>query len=660
MSLPDESSATSHSHAPMANTAHSDETTGATAPSTPWLRAKFVIHAIEVRLRFIALFVGIGLTMAYWTTLEAYWDRWTRPNVIAAAGAADSEYYCPMHPSVIRPGLEANGAVPSCPICGMPLSKRKKGELPELPAGVLTRIQLSPERVQLAGVKTVAASYMPLTKEIRTVGYVQYDESRRAEIVTRVSGYLEKLFVNKNFEKVEEGQPLAEIYSPQLYSSVQELKLAKKHGADDLAASARQRLRLLGVDDAELDDIIATGDGGARLVIRSPQSGQVIGKQVVEGASVTPGTILFQIADLSTVWIEADVYERDLTFLEVGQPIEAVVEAIPGKQFPGRIELIYPELNVETRTNRVRIVIENADLLLRPGMFATVNVRMPLSESEPFKTQIAERRQEVPAGDDEALVALQKICPVTGKLLGSMGTPVKISANDRSIFLCCAGCEDPFREAPEDYLAKLVPPPTDAVLSVPEQAVIDTGKHTVVYVEREPGLYEGVEVKLGPRSGGYYPVISGLTVGDRVAAAGSFLLDAETRLNPAAASAYFGASGQSGENEAPITGNGVTRSRTSGAVFDELSEDQRNQIDRLPPDDRESALEQRLCPITDEPLGSMGAPIKIVIDGDAVFLCCEGCRSEANADPKKILGKVKDLRALSSDADATPSHEHEY
>ncbi|HMO86768.1 MAG TPA: hypothetical protein PKC18_17805, partial [Lacipirellulaceae bacterium] len=158
-------------------------------------RAQFVFRAIEVRLRFIALFVGIGLLMAYWTTLEAYWDRWTRPTAMAAADS-DTEYYCPMHPNVIRPGLEPNGAVPNCPICGMPLSKRRKGEVPALPEGVLTRVQLSPERVQLAGVKTSPVSYMPLSQEVRTVGYVQYDESQLSEIVTRVGGYLEKLFVN--------------------------------------------------------------------------------------------------------------------------------------------------------------------------------------------------------------------------------------------------------------------------------------------------------------------------------------------------------------------------------------------------------------------------------------------------------------------------------
>ncbi|HMP06478.1 MAG TPA: hypothetical protein PJ982_09030, partial [Lacipirellulaceae bacterium] len=260
------------------------------------------------------------------------------------------------------------------------------------------------------------------------------------------------------------------------------------------------------------------------------------------------------------------------------------------------------------------MTIDNADLVLRPGMFATVRVRTPLSETEPFKTQIA-RRQRPPASADEAtLVAFQQTCPVTGLALGSMGAPIRVTAGDRTAYLCCAGCEAAFHANSDAYFAKLDAPPNDAVLSVPEQAVIDTGQHSVVYVEREPGLFEGVEVTLGPRSGGFYPVISGLAVGDRVAAAGSFLLDAETRLNPAAASAYFGASGgPSGDTAATGGPNGARRDTRKGAGR-EISPAYREQIDRLPEEDRELAAAQGVCPVTGEPLGSMGVPIKVTVE----------------------------------------------
>jgi membrane fusion protein, copper/silver efflux system len=633
-------------------------------PGNRWRRIVFFLKAIEVRLRFIALFVGIGLLMTFWTTIEQYWDRWTRPATTAAADEADTEYYCPMHPNVIRPGLEPNGAVPNCPICGMPLSKRKKGEAPELPEGVLARVQLSPERVQMAGVKTVAASYMPLTKEVRTVGYVQYDESRLAEIVTRVSGYIETLHVDKTFEQVDEGQPLAEIYSPDLYSGVQELLLARKHASTDLLASAKQRLKLLGVDEAEINEILKSSDAKARLLIRSPIAGQVIEKNIVDGASVESGAVLFRVADLSTVWIEADVYERDLAFLHVGQEIEATVDALPGRRFAGEVAVIYPELNTETRTSRVRVSVENSDLLLRPGMFATVVVQTPMSATEPFKTQIAATRQKPDGGDDKALIEFQKVCPVTGQTLGSMGEPLKVAIKGETIFVCCAACESPLLENAEKYLAKLAPPPDDAVLSVPEQAVIDTGKHKVVYVEREPGLFEGVEVELGPRTGGYYPVVTGLSAGDKVAAAGAFLLDAETRLNPAAASAYFGASG--GPRDASASNGAVTAKSAGGTKKSgELTKAQLANIEKLSPEDQELANSQRLCPVTDEPLGSMGVPMKVVVEGEPVFLCCKGCERDVRENPTEILSKVRKLRGddakpLPPASPASPAAGHQH
>jgi Cu(I)/Ag(I) efflux system membrane fusion protein len=515
-----------------------------TLPSSKsrWQRTKFLLRAIEVRLRFIALFVAIGLLMAYWRTLENYWDHFTRPSTQAASAARNTEYYCPMHPNVVRPGLEPNGSVPNCPICGMPLSKRTKGEQPTLPPGVTARVQLSPERIQLAGIKTVAAAYLPLKQVVRAVGYVKHDESRLSEITSRVSGYVEKLYVDKPFMEVKAGDPLAEVYSPELYSGIQELLLAQKHGADDLVASSRKRLELLGISATEIDEALFATDRTARLLIRSPQTGHVVKKNVVEGAAVERGMTLFEIADISRVWIEADVFETELAFLHEGQKLQATVEAFPGREFEGEIALVYPELNIESRTNRVRISLDNPEQLLRPGMYASVTIEAPISESEPFRTRLASLSK--PAGaTDEELIAFQKTCPVTGARLGSMGPPLKVKVGEEAVFLCCQACEKPLQENTEQHMAKLAPPPTDAVLAVPEQAVIDTGTSKVVYVEREPGMFEGVEVVLGPRSGGYYPVLAGLSPGDQVAAAGSFLLDAETRLNPNAASAYFGASG---------------------------------------------------------------------------------------------------------------------
>ena len=628
-------------------------------PMTRWERSKFFFRGIEVRLRFIAIFVGIGLLMAYWPTLENYWDRWTRPDGSQSALSADSEFYCPMHPSVVRGTLEPNGEVPDCPICGMPLSKRKKGEAAELPEGVLARLQLTPERVQLAGVQTVAASYMPLAAEVRTVGNVQYDESRMSDIVTRVGGYIEKLYVDKTFAVVAANQPLAEIYSPELYSTAQELLLAQKHGATELIGNARQRLTLLGVNDTEIDEILRLQEARAQLLIRAPQAGHVVEKNIVAGASVEAGATLFKIADLTTIWIEADIYERDLALVQPGQEVEATVEAFAGRTFPGKIALVYPQLNTATRTNRMRVVLDNIDHLLRPGMFATVVVKSPISETEPFRTQLASLRNKPQTSDESLLIKFQKTCPVTGRVLGSMGKPVKSEVNGLTVYLCCEGCEEPLQGDAAAYLARLAPPPADTVLSVPERAVIDTGTQQIVYIEREPGLFEGVAVKLGPRSGNFYPVLDGLVVGDKVVASGSFLLDAETRLNPAAASAFFGAAGHDHSGGGASDTQSTARPKTGA-----LSPTHLKNIAKLPPEDQKLALAQRICPVAGEPLGSMGVPIKIELEGQVVFLCCKACVKQARENPGKVLEKLKpaaksalpDRAAMSVPTTVKPRH----
>jgi hypothetical protein len=147
------------------------------------------------------------------------------------------------------------------------------------------------------------------------------------------------------------------------------------------------------------------------------------------------------------------------------------------------------------------------------------------------------------------------------------------------------------------------------VLAVPEGAVIDTGTRQVVYVERMPGMFDGVEVALGPRCGEHYPVLRGLEPGERVATAGAFLLDAETRLNPAIAASYFGATGRG--KQAPAD-----------------------------PSDAERIARQKVCPVLGEPLGSMGPPVRVTIEGRVVFLCCKGCEPELRAHPRKYLAKV--------------------
>jgi Cu(I)/Ag(I) efflux system membrane fusion protein len=222
--------------------------------------------------------------------------------------------------------------------------------------------------------------------------------------------------------------------------------------------------------------------------------------------------------------------------------VEATVEALPGRVFHGAVDLIHPHLEAGSRTIRVRMMVENPGHELLAGMSATVTVQTPVLEIEPFRTRLSENEKAAKL-DDKALAALQKICPVTGLKLGEMGPPVRTELKGSPVLLCCKNCPPDFEEKADYYFARAYPISTAGVPAVPERAVIDTGEQKLVYVEREPGVFEGREVKLGPRSGGYYAVVEGVLPGDRVAAAGAFLIDAETRLNPAAAAAYFGASG---------------------------------------------------------------------------------------------------------------------
>jgi Cu(I)/Ag(I) efflux system membrane fusion protein len=273
---------------------------------------------------------------------------------------------------------------------------------------------------------------------------------------------------------------------------------------------AAEVLKVLGVRPEQID---AGDESGERLPILAPIDGYVIRKEVYEGQYIAGGTALFEIADLSRVWAEARVFVDQLGRVEAGCPAEATVSTFPGEVFAGRVALIAPALDPDTRTAAVRVEISNADHRLRPGMFATVTLNVP-------------RRGEA-RGEPS-------ICPATRRRLGSMGPAVRVQVGARTVWVCCTGCIARLKSMPEADLAGQAAPTGVGVLSVPESAVIDTGLRTVVYVEAGSGVYEGREVILGHRFGDRFPVLEGLAPGEKVADRGAFLIDAESRLNPAA------------------------------------------------------------------------------------------------------------------------------
>ncbi|APW59067.1 efflux RND transporter periplasmic adaptor subunit [Paludisphaera borealis] len=526
------------------------------APPTRWEKVRLVIKVVELRLRFVALMAVTGLTFAYWDELWNYYDKWTRPAAerVVADAEHEHEYYCPMHPSVVQaePG--------NCPICGMPLSKRKRGRAEALPKGVVARLQLSPMRVAQAGIRTAEIGYEPLAETVSTVGFVAFDERNLKRISSRTKGLarVEKLMVDFTGTRVTAGQPLAELYSPELYQALRELLLARRTAAEteglraslgrnalgdrgDFLTMSREKLALWGVAPEQVEEILASGKADYRLPILAPIGGVVVRKNVVEGQYVSEGDALFEVADLSRVWVQAQIYEDQIDRVRIGQEVQATVEAFPGERFTGKVAFIDPALDPTTRTVNVRYDLPNPDGRLRPGMYATVTFRTPVAETPLYKQRIAKAdapRPRMKITRASLTVDEQKTCPVTRAKLGSMGAPIPVAVKDRKVWVCCDSCTAKLASQPTRYLDDEAPAPAGSVVSVPESAVVDDGARQVVYVETDPGVFEGRVVVLGHRVGDRYPVVSGLEPGDRVAAAGSFLIDAESRLTAGGSTAH--------------------------------------------------------------------------------------------------------------------------
>lgn len=246
-------------------------------------------------------------------------------------------------------------------------------------------VMLSPEAAQRIGVTFTTATMGPLAREVRTVGQVTFDETRVKAIAPKIDGWVERLYVDYTGMPVQVGAPLLTIYSPMLVTAQEELLLAKKlaqdvasgtsdaaRGADELLRSARRRLAYWGIAQNDIDRIEQTGEVQRALTLHSSVGGVVVEKGVLAGQKIMAGDALYRIADLSVVWVEGEVFEQDLALFRVGLSVIAEFEALPGERFTGRIAYIYPTLNSDTRTARVRVELSNRGLRLKPGMYATL------------------------------------------------------------------------------------------------------------------------------------------------------------------------------------------------------------------------------------------------------------------------------------------------
>lgn len=600
-----------------------------------------VTKVFFARLRFLSVFLIAGFIVGYWDNIRNHWDRWTRPPIapdaLAAEPASDIEYYCVMHPNIIRsePG--------NCPICGMPLVKRKKGEAVTLPQDVLARVQLSPQRIALAGIQTSLVEPRYLVRRIHAFGVLDYNETKIARLSAWVAGRADQLFVQYVGQAVKKDDPVYSLYSPDVYTALKEYLLSRQRvnelpkdaspetRSDAVAVynASLQKLVLWGISQKQLDQIDHEYDQTQKipthLIVTSPISGIVVGKEIFEGGYVNVGDKPYTIADLNTLWLQLKLYERDVPLVKVGQPVDVTVEALPNQAFHGTVTFKAFQVDPQTRTLDARVEVKNLDLRLRPGMFTDASIQVPLTDRgdspEPaaqpalpaasprsamafasaldsylkVQTLLAHDKMDgvndllhqvakklEPVGADAAFApSVQKLTDAVHASMGkdieairkstfrdvsnvmiTLGKEVGIPTDAKSIsvFRCpmakadwlqpagatqnpfygsamldCGAAVESLPKAESVAATASTRPATQPgtrLLAIPRTAVIEAGRNRIVYVESAPGVYDMRAVQLGPLAGEYYPVLSGLSEGDKVVTVGAFLIDSENRLNP--------------------------------------------------------------------------------------------------------------------------------
>lgn len=427
----------------------------------------------------------------------------------AAVAAAPTVWTCSMHPQIRLP------AAGLCPICNMDLIPLETGVDDD--ASEAPTLRLGPTAMALAGIQTARVERRSVERELRLVGLLDYDESRVAELAAWVPGRIERLFVDFTGTRVTQGDHMFEIYSPELYAAQRELlealRTAERLGASPLellrqtadatVVSVRQKLRLLGLSDAQVEEIVRRGSAEERLVVNAPAGGIVIHKGAFEGMYVSEGMTVYRIADLTRLWLQLDAYEEDLVWLRYGQEVEFEVAAWPGETFRGQVAFIDPVLDARTRTVKVRVHVANEDGRLRPDMFVRARVNAPLG---------VHGRVVPPA------VAAKWMCSMHPEVLAGGPGP-------------CPECGMDL--VPATALGFVAAGPAEEPLVIPDTAPLVTGRRAVVYVrdpDAEQPTFHGREVVLGPRAGRWYVVRAGLEAGEEVVVEGAFKIDSELQL----------------------------------------------------------------------------------------------------------------------------------
>lgn len=468
-----------------------------------------------------------------------------------APSSAKQVYTCSMHPQV---RLDQPG---NCPICEMPLIPAASATTA---AGEAPMLQLSEHAVAMASVETVLVERRPLSRDLRAVGRIEYNESSLATITPRVDGFAERLFVNFTGVEIRKGDHIAEVYSPELLVAQQELLIALQAGEGNVLADvAKAKLRLLGLTDQQVTDLVQKKQTTDRVTLYSPINGTVIEKSIVETASFKAGDALYRIANLDSVWVYLDIYEYDLPWVRYGQTVRITAQSLPGRTFDGVVTFVQPIVNDQSRTVRVPVYVDNKDHTLKPGMFMSATISAALTAEGRAAPTGVEGRYTCRM-HPQVLVDAAGPCPICEMPLEKIPgrVPDAAAMDHRAVhdehvpaasapaaapkFFCPMKCEgektydQPGRcpvcsmKLKEVQAGPAAPTNSSSVLAVPVSAVLDSGTRQIVYIEKARGLFEPREITLGPRAGGYFAVLGGLSGGERVVTRGNFLIDSQFQV----------------------------------------------------------------------------------------------------------------------------------
>jgi membrane fusion protein, copper/silver efflux system len=456
------------------------------------------------------------------------------------------QYICPM---MCVPPTDAPGR---CPVCEMELVAAATGPVFIDPA--MRRVL----NIQTAPVVEVSQEQNGSNREIRSVGELAFNEESLKTISAYIDGRIEQLHASYTGVKVSAGQPMAVLYSPPLFVAQKELLVAKRNmvrpgtnsdaAQESLYGTSRRRLLELGMTTTQIDALEQAGEANSRLEIVAPIGGTVIEKMAVEGQYVKQGDPIYRLANLDEVWLQLQLFPEDAAQLSVGQPVSASADSLPDRTFEGVVDFISPNINPETRTVSVRVVLPNPQGELRVGDFAQAKIPLPHQASS----------------------------------------------------------------SPEEG---------SPMVAVPRDAVLLVGSDSVVYVETEPGRFEMRMVKVGSVSNQEITIADGLRAGEMVARRGNFLIDSQMQL--------------AGNPSLIDPGKALPKK-----ADDQWTPAMEAAIAGLAPADQELAKKQRMCAVADMALGSMGVPVRVEVEGQVVFLCCEGCRSALLKNPSEYLKKL--------------------